>query len=324
MVNLYLGIDLGGSHISSWLFYNKAGESWGPFSRMSIDSDLGPDTLVSLLTDCIKSGQRVAQCNYEYSNDALAAVGLASPGPLDPKNGIIISPPNLPNIRNVEIVKLLQQSTGLQTFLVNDADAAVLGEQLLGSARGFNNVVMLTLGTGIGSGIIADGKLQRGRGMGGEWGHTAIASIHSPGNRLCSCGRLNCLEVFCGTEGLALTYGNIFKARREDLTPDFVREISKQMRKKTDERLSHLFNVYCSDLTEGIINIINVHHPECVVLGGGIACEDIVERVSQLLANVKHKLAVISRGVVIKLAANSNSGIIGAVVHAMDSMGESQ
>lgn len=318
MSDLYMGIDLGGSHISSWLF-DKDGKNYGPFLKIGIiGSKLAPTELLDYLEELVKDEQFIAQSH----GHVIRAVGLAGPGPLDPNAGIIISPPNLPNITNLEVARTLQERIGYKIFLINDADAAVFGEHWFGSAKGYDNVVLLALGTGVGSGVIADGKLQRGRGMGGEWGHTAIASVHNPGNRMCSCGRLNCLEAFCGTEGLAKTYCNIFMVQREDLSPDFVQEISKHMRKQADYRWLHLFNAYCSDLTGGIINIINAHHPECIILGGGIACDVMVERIKELLVDIAavglYKLAVMFRGVAIKLASNPNSGVAGAAKYAMD------
>lgn len=312
---LFLGIDLGGSHISSWIL-DRNGRTYNPFSKIGIISAISQDGLVGHLIDLVKSGQQYAQ----RSNCRIVAVGLASPGPLDPNEGSIISPPNLPNIKNLEVVKILQEKTNLPIFLINDADAAVLGEYWLGSARGFNNVVMLTLGTGVGSGVVLNRRLQRGGGMASEWGHTTIWSMSNREDRKCSCGRHNCLEAFCGTEGLAQTYCNVFGVRRMDLSSEFIQEISKKMRKRADSRWDVLFEAYCHDLTEGIINIINVHQPDCVVLGGGIACDSMAKKVKTLLQETYgYKLDIMIRGVNIRVAANFQAVIIGAAKYAIDS-----
>ncbi|MEK7121546.1 MAG: ROK family protein [Patescibacteria group bacterium] len=317
MAELFLGIDLGGSHISAQLL-SRDGKNHSPFFKIDIGSDLNIGYLLNYLTSFVRSA-RLAALNQ---GGRLVAVGLASPGPLEPNVGIIISPPNLPGIKNFEVVRALQNVVGLQVFLINDADAAVLGEAWLGSAQGFKNVIMLTLGTGIGSGIIANGKLQRGRGMGGEWGHTTI--FFGDQRRLCSCKRWNCLEAFCGTEGLFKTYSRFFSSQT-------CQEVSKKMIEnwKSDHAWEKVFGIYCRCLTEGIINIANVHHPECIVLGGGIAHSDIVEKVKESLrtpANLcpnppwtPYKLKILLRGLEIRLAILEHSGIIGAAKHAMDS-----
>lgn len=314
---LYLGVDLGGSHVSSWLFDGN-GKSHDPFSKMSINPNLESAELVDLLVDFLRYGCLTAQSHGNF----FAAAGLASPGPLDPEKGTIVSPPNLPNIKNLEIIKLLWQRTGLKTFLINDADAAILGEHWIGSAKGFNNAVMLTLGTGIGSGVIADGKLQRGRGMGGEWGHTTIRNSCGQEDRLCSCGRKNCLESFCGAEGLVKTYCAVFDEKRESLTSKFVLELSKKMvENQADWRWLSVLKIYCSDLAEGVLNIINVHHPDCVILGGGIASNAIMGEVRKIIHDIEidgYKLGVISCEVVINRAVNPNSGVIGAAKYAID------
>ena len=194
-MDLYLGIDLGGSHISGQLF-DRDGKEYFPVLEVKINSNLDSAQLISSLVNVVKFGLFTAQ----DGGNNLIATGLASPGPLNPDEGIIVSPPNLPNIRNLEVLKWLRRRTdGLEIFLLNDADAAVLGEQWLGSAEGFKDVVMLTLGTGVGSGVMAGGKLQRGQGMGGEWGHTTL--FISGEQRVCSCGRTNCLEPFLVPEG---------------------------------------------------------------------------------------------------------------------------
>ena len=320
MIELFLGIDLGGSHISAWLL-DRNGNTHNPFTKIGINSSLSSEELVDHLMGLINT-RRTPTWNYN-----VLAIGLAGPGPLDPHQGVIINPPNLPNIKNLEVIKILREKTGLPAFLINDADAAVLGEQWHGSAKGFKNIVMLSLGTGVGSEVILNERLQRGRGMAAEWGHTTIighnttSSICHREDRVCSCGRLNCLEAFCGTEGLAKTYCEAFGVRRIDLSSEFVEEISKKMRKhqgQGDFRWGKLIEIYCNDLAEGIINIINVHQPDCVILGGGIAFDYIVERVKRLLQDTGNKLEIMARGGDVRVAINLQSGIIGAAKQAMD------
>ena len=300
-MELYVGIDLGGSHISCWLL-DRNGKKYDPFVKIGITgSKITPVKLLSHLTGFVKDKEFVAQGH----GGQITAIGIASPGPLEPDKGIIISPPNLPHIRNLEVAKLLQERVGYKTFLVNDADAAVLGEAWLGAAKGFKNVVMLTLGTGVGSGVIVNGHLARGQGMGGEWGHTTLFVPWE--ERDCSCGRLNCLESYLGTKGLQTTYRNLMKLE----PPESGREILA---------VPSVMNKYCAHLAEGIVNIVNVHHPECIILGGGLATPVMGEKVRlQLKVYRNFKLGGLLEGVEVRTAVNFQAGIIGAAKHAMDS-----
>ena len=121
MPDLYLGVDIGGSHISSWVIDEK-GQTYNPFSKIGINSEIGPGELIDHIIKL--TGVRFKSFS---SGSGIIAVGVASPGPLDPNAGIIVSPPNLPKIRNFHIAKHLQLNMGLPVFLINDADAALIG-----------------------------------------------------------------------------------------------------------------------------------------------------------------------------------------------------
>ena len=299
-MELYLGIDLGGSHISGWLL-DRNGNTYNPFSKRGINgAKLTITELICSLTELIRDMQFTAQ-GYGC---IIKAVGIASPGPLEPNHGIIISPPNILHIRNLKVVKLLQERIGYKTFLINDADAAVLGEAWLGAAKDFKNAVMLTLGTGVGSGIIVNGRLARGQGMGGEWGHTTLFVPWE--ERDCSCGRLNCLESYLGTKGLQTTYRNLLKLE----PPESGREALL---------VPTVMDKYCAHLVEGIVNIVNVHHPECIILGGGLVTSIMVEKVIlQLKVYRDLKLGGLLNGLEVRSAVNPQAGIIGAAKHAIN------
>lgn len=310
-----MGVDLGGSHASSWLF-DRDGNTCSPLLQTNMSSRLKAEALVQEVTGFIQTGQRFATSR----GCEVVAGGLGAPGPLDPFKGVMISPPNLPNVRNLRVIDLLGKPTGLKFFLINDADAAVLGEHWQGVAKGFDEVAMLTLGTGVGSGLISGGKLQRGRGMGGEWGHTTISHcLKHKTSRLCSCGRRDCLEAYCGTEGLIRSYCEVFDKKRESIDSEMNLEISKQMRSNKADQWVSLLDIYCSDLAQGVINMINVHDPDCVVLGGGIACNVIAEKVMTFIRSINnYQLNVMTQGMTVRAAATPNSGVIGAAKYAID------
>lgn len=319
MEYLYLGIDVGGSGIRAAVF-NRSGEIKRRF--LDVHFSKMPNNLDLLYELRILVKEAIKDCK---DGEKLAAFCIASPGPLDPNRGIIISPPNLLMIRHLSVVEYFKYMfPDIFCFLINDADAAILGEFWFGAAKGYRNVVMLTLGTGIGSSILHDGWLQTGRGMGGEWGHTTIYS--GGAQRQCQCGRMNCFESFCGTIGLARTYAEFFRLKFKNLSPEDIYKVSEDMMKHrgSDSHWRAVFHAYCRNFTEAIVNISNVHHPELIVIGGGIANQIIIDTVKNYLKNptfsesLKYCLMPILKDLKIELASCANSGIVGAVKHAID------
>lgn len=313
----YLGIDLGGSGLRSGLV-NTRGTKFSNQPEVVFKPDsLNNVLLVKLLIKSIKEAMRVMGAKK------IIAIGLGSPGPLDPETGVIECPPNL-KIENLAVVEILKKEfPKIPAFLINDADAAVLGETWRGVAKGFKEVVMLTLGTGVGSGVMAGGKLQRGRGKGTEWGHTTIYGMGDC--RLCSCRNFNCLETFVGTEGLVRTYCQLFNVPRANMSAEDARLILVDFSKIVNSEVKHnnfhkMADVYCLHLVEGLRNIICVHHPECIVLGGGIIQNNkyLFNKVKELLNETNNAMAGLMKGTKIGLANLKRSGVIGAAKHAID------
>ncbi len=317
MSELFLGIDLGGSGLRSGLV-NTGGTKILNLPETNFEpGSLNNDKLTRLLVEKIKSA-----INVKIGKD-ITAIGIGSPGPLNPVTGIIECPPNL-KVNSFPVIEIIgKYFARIPAFLLNDADASLLGEAWKGVAQGFENVVMLTLGTGVGSGVIAGGKLQRGRGKGAEWGH---ATIYASGERrLCGCGNLNCLEAFVGTEGLVKNYCRIFKVPREIISAIVVRhfliEFADVVNSKEERNNFHkVADSYCLHLVEGIRNIVCVHHPECVVLGGGIIQHNryLFNRVKELLSETNNGMASLMKGTKIGLAKFERPGVIGAAKHAID------
>ncbi len=317
MPDIYLGIDLGGSGLRSGLVNTSGTKLWNLPEVIFEPANLNNASLTKLLVEKIKS----AICTMGAKK--IIAVGLGSPGPLDPKAGTIECPPNL-KVYNFPVVEILKKEfPKIPAFLINDADAALLGEVWKGVARGFRDVVMLTLGTGVGSGVMAGEKLQRGRGKGAEWGHT---TIYAKGKRrLCSCRNINCLEAFVGTEGLVNTYCQVFNTPREVMSVVVIRtlltEFSEVVNSKGgDDNFYKMADAYCLHLAEGLRNIIRVHHPECIVLGGGIIQNNkyLFDRVKENLKQTTDKMVGLIKGTKIGLAQLKRPGVIGAVKHAID------
>lgn len=190
----YLGIDLGGTNIKSGVV-----DSLGrPFQGVSIETEAerGPDVGIRSLAEAGRRAVRAAGLDW----DKIDAVGLGSPGTMDIRAGMLLNPPNLPGWVNLPIRDRLAEQLKKPTVLQNDANAAAYGEYWSGAGRGAKSLVLFTLGTGIGCGIVEDGRIVEGRhSHGGECGHIII---QMDGGRICSCGRVGHLEAYASATAL--------------------------------------------------------------------------------------------------------------------------
>lgn len=223
--------------------------------------------------------------------DQIEGIGIAAPGPLNSRTGIIYTPPNLPGWANVPLADIVKKQFQLPTFVENDANAAALGEYLFGAGRGSRNIVYFTISTGIGGGIISEGKLLVGvSGTAGELGHM---TIDWRGER-CNCGNIGCLEhISSGTaiarranEAIALGHGD------DLLTFALTHQTSDAANTPTDraaKTAAHVNALMVSQAAEagiplareiigtaaealgvGLVNIIHIFNPEVIILGGGV------------------------------------------------------
>lgn len=217
---------------------------------------------------------------------ALRAIGIAAPGPLDPGRGALCQPPNLPGWDDVPLCDWLAELLGAPAYLENDANAAALAEWRYGAGQGCRDMVYLTMSTGVGAGLILDGRLHRGStGNAGEVGHLPIEWNGDP----CSCGRRGCLEAYVGGAAwtrrlrrLASPDGRVAVLARgsEKVTPVHVIEAAREGDAFACVELER-FNDY---LARGIVALVFVLAPERVVLGtipaaaGDALCLDPVRR----------------------------------------------
>ena len=318
MKDLYLGIDLGGSGLRSAIF-DRRGVLIQKLHDVYFKIEPDNEALLSYLGYVLIEASQICP-----SDSQIVAWGLASPGPLDPFKGIIETPPNL-KVRNLSVVKNLESIyPNLRVFILNDADAALLAEFRYGAARGLNHVVGVFAGTGLGTSFISNGRIQRGRGKGGGWSHT---SMHGFGQkRECVCGRVNCIEAFVGTLGLAQTYCQVFKLDYKSLTREDIFGISVKVhealiRRSSDyETYRAIISTYVIHLLEGLKNIICVHNPECIILGGGIIKNNpyLIRVLSKRIKLINDDTKPLFENLVIKSPELDNPGILGAAAYAMD------
>lgn len=266
---MIIGIDLGGMSAKAALL---VGDQLKGKSRVETSaSDTAEQTALAIASLVLQTAEKA---NKQL--DDIQAIGIGAPGVVDSEHGIIVSWTNF-GWKNVRLAALVEKFTGKKTFLLNDANAAALGEAEYGAGKRFSDSVLLTLGTGIGSGIILGGKLFEGfRSAGAEIGHVVI---HRDGE-LCSCGRKGCFERYASASAL-------IRFTRESMRDEPNSALWKYAPtaervdgrtvflalKEGDPVAQRVLDRYVAELGEGIVNVANALRPQAVILGGGISAE---------------------------------------------------
>lgn len=257
---LVFAVDLGGTYLRIALI-DSAGKIHQQSKQRTPKSD-SPQCLVDALVAAAA----------KWSNNGgppIIAASIMVPGTVDTKNATVIQAPNLPALSNFCLKTVLEDRLGWPVLLENDANAAAVGEMWLGAARGCRDVVSVTLGTGVGGGVILDGELWRGaHGSAGEIGHTTV----DPFSGLkCKCGNVGCLELFASATA-------IVRMTREGLPefPDSVlnhgeltAEVVYDAGRAGDELALNVFKKFGTYLGVGLANLINIIDPEIIVIAGG-------------------------------------------------------
>ena len=257
----------------------------------------------------------------DRSGVKVKAIGAGCPGPLDSKKGIILSPPNLPDWRGVQLKKIIERRFRLPAVVENDANCAGLGEAMGGAGRGCSSMVLLTLGTGIGSAIVLDGKLWTGKGgFASEFGHVSI-DFNGP---KCGCGNRGCIEMYASATAVVLRMKAALRAGGKS---KFFKPAGKMTAEqvynaaKRGDRLSRkIVDETALCLGAAIANIINALDPEVIVLAGGMAKAGKIFLGKVKKAAKKRALKEASRGVrIVPAELGEDAGIIGAAWRAKDS-----
>jgi glucokinase len=216
----------------------------------------------------------IAETRRTVPGAEILGVGVGAPGPLDTRSGVVLLTPNLGWV-NLPLRQIIHDRLGLPAELDNDANCAVLGEWWVGAARGTRNAIGLTIGTGIGGGIILDGKLYHGASdVAGEIGHTTIDTE----GRRCKCGNYGCLEAYASGPNIAMRAIEAIEAGAETRLPGYVGGDIARITAQTvydaahdgDELALEVVNDTAKFLGVGVANLLNVFNPEVVVICGGV------------------------------------------------------
>ena len=266
-----LGIDIGGTN----LVVGSVAEDGSALHALDSEPTHAEAGQTDVLDRLITLAQRtIERTRQEVSGADIIGVGVGAPGPLDTKRGIVLLTPNLGWV-NLPLRQIIHERLGLPAALDNDANCAVLGEWWMGAARGTRNAIGITIGTGIGGGIIVDGKLYHGASdCAGEIGHTTIDTE----GRRCKCGNYGCLEAYASGPNIALRAVEELKAGAVSRLADYVGGDLRQVTAQTVYQAAHdgdqlaleVVNDTAKFLGVGIANLLNVFNPEVVVVCGGV------------------------------------------------------
>lgn len=235
----------------------------------------------SVKTD-LKDGDALAECVAELVNRlislsglgvrAFEGVGVGCPGVIDSRNGTVVFAGNL-RLKNFPLAKAAEALTGMPVRMTNDANAAALGEVRFGAGKAYGDAVMITLGTGVGGGVIIDGRLFEGyKSAGAELGHMVICE----GGRQCTCGRRGCFEAYSSATALMKSTAEAMKNDKNSAmwgkyTPETVTGKTAFEFAATDAAAKAVADEYVRYLACGLTNVINVFRPRAIILGGGVS-----------------------------------------------------
>lgn len=254
----------------------------------------------------------------------LSGIGIACAGGVDTERGLITQSPNLPDWRDVPLAEIVGEKYQMDAYLVNDASAAALGEHRFGAGMGISNLVMLTLGTGIGGGIVINNELYLGtRGSAAELGHMII-DINGPA---CSCGSNGCLESFASGTAIARNAINRIKLGEKSSLIDMIEgkidtitaENVGEAAQEGDDLAMDVFSRAAYYLGVGLVNLVNIFNPEMIILGGSIAQQlDLMREPARQVVDARaFKIAAESVRIVPAQLGNE-AGVCGAAAYVFD------
>lgn len=307
----YIGVDIGGMTIKTGIV-DKSGNI---ISKSAIETEKIPPK-----TQIEKVGEQITKLlqSSNLSFDDILGIGVGCPGAINGKRGIVGYSSNL-KWTDFHLKDELERVTGKPVRVANDADAATLGEVIFGSAKDYNTVIMLTLGTGVGGGIVIDKKLYEGtNGMVGELGHIVLRANGVP----CGCGRRGCFEQYASATALVrITKEAMLKNKQSRMWNEVGGDIDKvdgklafAVAKQGDKTAKRVVDKYVSYLSEGCLDYCNIFRPDAIVFGGGISKEGsyLTDKVVDYLEKYEYGYKGTPKTAILTASLKNDAGIIGA------------
>lgn len=311
MSQVFAGIDLGGTFVKTALV-SEDGQILAKTSLPS-EGDKGPDRVMDVMAQSVDRVVDEAKIN----RSALRACGVGAPGPMNWRTGVVYSPPNLKGWKDVPLSDAMGRRISMPVYVDNDANVACFGEYWSGAGQGVDSMCMLTLGTGVGGGIVVFGRLLRGiDGTAAEVGHLKVQRDGRP----CGCGGNGCLESYASVTGLVRTAEeglssgvesvlNELKAKGDPITGKRVSEAAEAgdaFARSVIEETGRWIGI-------GIASLINLLNPERIVIGGGMidAGEMLFKPMRETAAKEAFDVPA-KRAEIVTAALGGDAGVIGA------------
>ncbi len=307
-----LGIDLGGTNIVAAV----VDENYNIIGRGKVKTALPRPA--DEICDSMAEAARIAVAEAGLKMEDISAMGIGTPGAVDPLKGIVTYANNL-GFANTPLCAMMKERTGVDFYLENDANAAAYGEFLAGAGKGTKDFMAVTLGTGVGGGIIINGKLFSGSNYaGGELGHTVI----NVNGEQCSCGRKGCWEAYASATALIRqTKAKMLENKDSvmwELAGNDIDKVNGRVAwdawRKGDKAGSEVVEAYCQYVAEGVTNMLNIFQPEMLCIGGGISNEkdNLIVPVNRLVNERIYTRNTDKSDKVCVAALGNDAGIIGA------------
>jgi len=310
-----LAVDIGGTKIMTALF-----SADGKMETKDVRPTLAADGVEAVVERLYAAIQDILK-NNDVTPSQLQAISVACAGGIDTEKGIVVTPsPSLPDWSGLPLADIIKEKTGIITYVLNDASAAALGEQRYGAGKGVKNLVLITLGTGIGGGIIIDDKLYLGAdGGAGELGHM---TVESDGLR-CGCGNTGCLEMYASGRAVARDAADRLRKGEKSSLAENIEKLAAEMvgvaAKKGDKLARDVIDRAAFYLGVGLVNIVNIFNPQMIVIGGGLAGigEMLIAPGRKMVA--EQAFSINSRNVkIVKARLGNEAGVYGAAAFAFD------
>lgn len=310
----YIGIDLGGTKIAAGI----VDENGKIIKKDSMSTGRTRESEEIVNDICLLIKKLLKDTNL--SEKDIFSVGIGSPGSLDRDKGIIIANFNL-NFRFVNIRDAIQKTISVPVFVENDANCAAIAESIVGAAKGTDYAVIITIGTGIGGGIIINNKLYVGsNGAGAELGHVVI----SLNGEVCTCGRKGCWEAYSSATALirqtkAAVAQNPYSKILELVDGDVNRidaKVAFDAAKLGDETAINVVDRYIDMLADGIANMVNIFQPDIIAIGGGVSKEgeNLLKPLREKMKGRTFFIGDLKSTDIVAAKMGNDAGIIGAAL----------
>lgn len=305
-----MGVDVGGTNVKIALVDKNGAIAYS--NTVPTRAEMGYEYTISNIKQAINDLMKESKT----SKDVIEGIGFGFPGLIDCDNGIVRVLPNIPGWINVPIASIIEKEFGIPVKVDNDVRCAALGEFNFGAGRGCKNLVCITVGTGIGSGLIVNGKLVRGAdNLAGEIGHI---KLQMSGGSLCGCGDTGCLESFASGPAIVSMAEEYIKGGkstkyRELANPDITPYVVAEAAKQGDGVAKRIYEIVGEYIGVGLSSVINLLNPEKIVIGGGVAdAGDLLfDPIKRAIANRAMPIQAASVQIVPAELGNS-AGVIGA------------